>query len=196
MINDKIIKIIRDINTEIEKRNLQYHLYIVSDVELIYNKAIYNVNILSSTNNKILYKTLFITYVSYTNYISIDNYNKEICLTDEKDVYRFINWLDYNIGIIVNSYNVLSKIFNLQLWHDFFIMSPKYKNSTGHIYRINYLMNGTFALLKRNNDVKLDYEVIGNNYSEIENIIQNILKKNPELKVKTFFERCINRMIK
>ena len=181
------------INNELKTANLPYSLHIFETIND--NHCI--VDIISTINHEKSYTQLQIEYLDAIDCISIYNNTKSFYFTGhlvEGDILKFIDLLSYQIDIIENAYIVLSKIYNIIMWNNISIITPKYEK-IGYVYEINYNMNGRFTLFK------LDYDTNNTKYhpshiqvgdykdiTEIKNIISN---EHPNLQVKSFLSRCL-----
>ena len=173
-----IYKSVYLINELLKKNNQPYYLHISQNGGFGYG-AYYNSVHVFSFDAKLMLLDYQFRYsdddqclmvfadIDYKYNLTLDNYDD------------FYGQMMTHIHNVQKGYDVLSKVFNVDLWYGFSIITPKYEKYR-QMYVVKYNMsNSTF--IKSN----------GDGYKNMDDVCKIVLEEMPELRVKSWCRRIL-----
>lgn len=188
--NQNIDYVVDNINKILKEKKLFFYLSISENggFDTIIGTANNTINIFSNIERNLMYYNFDFKYTKNTNFIEVSDHRnfKYQIMIDNENIEKFTNILIHHMTILDKGIKKISKIFNVMSWYGIHINIPTSKYTTKYI--IYYVMNDKNFLLQKYN---FDRDKLKSVYGEeqnfgtidfIDNISEEILRKNPELK--------------
>lgn len=194
--HSRIYKAVYQINEMLIKNKQPYFLHVSECGGFGYGEYHNSVNVFSS-DAKLMLLSFDFKYVDKDDSLTIVGDDDFECKLGENDYDDFYSLMMVHINNVKNGYDILSDVFNVELWYGFSVRTPRYeKYKQKYVIKYN-MLNATFVIKKYNSDddnSKHYYALVGepHGYKNIDDVCKIILNETPELRVKSLCERFLS----